>query len=58
MKTFRIVKAWTQDKNGMPKRNGWHVMQGDNWIQIYTTKKEAVLNANLLNKINTARKPA
>ena len=38
---FRVHPAWGQGANGSPRRCGWHVMLGDEWVQTYRLKRVA-----------------
>lgn len=57
-KPWRVTEAWTEGKNGSPKRCGWHLLNGDEWAQTFPTKREAQSHADKFNSALIAKNAA
>ena len=42
MSNYRVVQAWILTKDGAEKRDGWDLLDGDNWCQRFWYKRDAV----------------
>jgi hypothetical protein len=47
---WTVREAWTRGRNGAPRRCGWHLMEGDQWAQTFTRKRDAQTEANRRNR--------